>query len=180
MISLYLNAVKNYPLISAMVQFAILGTIGDCIARKLVGKSIEAFKIPLKMIEWAILGLTIKYCFRGFDGFLQIWMKDGMIPNLEAGSIEYAFAKSVVTNLQYGFFIVIAHRLLDNIIDRVNNWQNLPKAFLTLVWFWIPAHTLTFSLSKPFQIGLAALWSVVIGFILGMCNRKPADKISGK
>ena len=175
MISLYLDAVKNYPLISAMVQFAILGTIGDCLARKLVGKSIKLAKIPFKMFEWAILGITIKYAFRGFDGFLEILMKDGLIPTLQTGSIEYAFVKSAVTNLQYGFFIVIAHRLLDNLIDRVNNWNNLPKAFLTLIWFWIPAHTLTFSLSKPFQIGLAALWSVVIGFILGICNRKHAN-----
>jgi hypothetical protein len=41
-----------------------------------------------------------------------------------------------------------------------------------MIWFWIPAHTITFSLPTDFQIGLAALWSVVLGVILGFFNRK--------
>ena len=75
-------------------------------------------------------------------------------------------------NLQFGPFLVIAHRLLDNAIARKNNWANIDKGMLSLLWFWIPAHTLTFILPKPFQIGLAALWSVVLGLILGFYNRE--------
>jgi hypothetical protein len=68
------------------------------------------------------------------------------------------------------------HRLLDNLIDRRNNWQNIDKGFMSLLWFWIPAHTVTFMLDKPFQIGLAAVWSVVLGIILGFYNSKPTEK----
>ena len=41
-------------------------------------------------------------------------------------------------------------------------------AWRTLIWFWIPAHTLTFSLAVDYQVGLAALWSLALGLILGL------------
>jgi len=75
-------------------------------------------------------------------------------------------------NLQFGPFLVIMHRLLDNVITRKKNWDNINKSLLSLLWFWVPAHTITFILPKPFQIGLAALWSVVLGIILGFYNRR--------
>jgi hypothetical protein len=46
---------------------------------------------------------------------------------------------------------------------------------MSLLWFWIPAHSVTFALPKPYQIGLAAIWSVALGIILGFYNRKPAN-----
>jgi len=67
---------------------------------------------------------------------------------------------------------VLMHRLLDNMVAGVKNWANLDKGFMSLLWFWIPAHTVTFSLPKPYQIGLAALWSVALGVILGFYNRQ--------
>ncbi|MCK4629957.1 MAG: hypothetical protein KAT40_00845, partial [Bacteroidales bacterium] len=83
-------------------------------------------------------------------------------------------AISLSMNLQFGPFLVIAHRLLDNLIMREKNWDNLDKGLLSLLWFWIPAHTVTFILPKPYQIGLAAVWSVILGLILGYYNRKKA------
>jgi hypothetical protein len=38
----------------------------------------------------------------------------------------------------------------------------------SLAWFWVPAHAVTFALPPDWRIGLAALWSVVLGLILGM------------
>jgi len=70
---------------------------------------------------------------------------------------------------------VIIHRISDNAVMRVKNWDNIDKGLLSLLWFWLPAHTLTFMLPKPFQIGLAAVWSVVLGLILGFYNRKTVD-----
>ena len=40
-------------------------------------------------------------------------------------------------------------------------------ALKSIVWFWIPAHTVTFMLPDVYRIGLAAVWSVVLGVILG-------------
>ena len=78
-------------------------------------------------------------------------------------------------NLQFGPFLVIIHRILDNGVMRVKNWNNIDKSLLSLLWFWLPAHTVTFMLPTPFQIGLAAVWSVVLGLILGFYNSKKVD-----
>jgi hypothetical protein len=124
----------------------------------------------LKMLEWALLAVCIKYAFVGFNGFVDGLAGHGMLPEL--GLLGRAFAISVLMNLQFGPFLVIVHRLLDNAIVRKSNWANLDKGMLSLLWFWIPAHTLTFILPRPFQIGLAALWSLVLGLILGFYNRR--------
>jgi uncharacterized membrane-anchored protein len=64
------------------------------------------------------------------------------------------------------------HRILDNLIARKVNWKYIDKGLLSLLWFWIPAHTVTFTLPRPYQIGLAAVWSVMLGIILGFYNRR--------
>lgn len=63
------------------------------------------------------------------------------------------------------------HRLEDNFILRRSGFAGLTKAWWTLLWFWIPAHTLTFSLPRDYQIGLAALWSIVLGLIMGLTKK---------
>jgi len=170
----YIDIVKSYPIISAMVQFAILGTFGDVISKWIIrGKIFLPYNkttMFLKMVEWAALAIFIKYAFIGFHGFVDALISYGFLPELSA--LGYSFAISVTMNLQFGPFLVIMHRILDNLVHQEKNWANLDKGFLSLIWFWIPAHTLTFVLPKPYQIGLAAVWSVVLGIILGFYNRK--------
>jgi hypothetical protein len=172
----YIELVTSRPILSAMVQFAILGTLGEIVSKWMVQKS---FKYPFslgltlwKMVVWAILAVGIKYAFVGINGFVQDLIDHNMLPYMEQGTVGFAFAKSVLINLQFGLFLVIFHRVLDNLVVKVKNWKNLDKGMLSLLWFWIPAHTITFSLPKDYQIGLAALWSIALGFILGMFNRK--------
>jgi len=170
----YITFVKTYPLISAMIQFAILGTLGDMIAKCLQKGQLfmpySLLTLLLKMLEWALLAICIKYAFVGFQGFVDVLEAHEMIPEL--GTFGRAFAVSVSMNLQFGLLLVILHRFLDNVVAGESNWMNLDKGMKSLVWFWIPAHTITFMLDKPYQIGLAALWSVVLGIILGYFNRQ--------
>lgn len=126
--------------------------------------------VLLKMLEWAIIAVTIKYAFIGFQGFVDSLISHHLLPELS--NFGRAFTVSVTMNLQYGLFLVIFHRFLDNLIVKQNNWKNIDKGIFSLIWFWIPAHTITFMLDKPYQIGLAAIWSVVLGFILGYYNRE--------
>ena len=169
----YINLVTAHPILTAMAQFAVLGTLGDIISKWLVARRFfmpfNFGTILLKMLEWALLAICIKYAFVGFHGFVDSLVAHGMLPELS--KIGRAFTISTTMNLQFGPFLVIAHRLLDNAIERKSNWTGIDKGMLSLLWFWIPAHTLTFILPKPFQIGLAALWSVVLGLILGFYNR---------
>ncbi len=170
----YVAFVTAHPLISAMIQFALLGTLGDVIAKWIIEKRVSApfgaRVLGLKMLEWAFLAIMIKYAFTGFNGFVDKLVTDGMLPEL-AWPFR-AFAVSTSMNLQFGPFLVLMHRLLDNLVAGQKNWANIDKGFMSLLWFWIPAHTVTFCLPKPYQIGLAALWSVALGVILGFYNRQ--------
>ena len=172
--NLYVEFVKSYPIYSAMIQFAVLGTLGDVLSKWIQQSRVflpyKTSVIFLKMIEWAILAITIKYAFVGYQGFIDSLTENGLLPKL--GLFGRAFSVSVTMNLQFGLFLVIFHRFLDNLIAKQNNWKNIDKGMFSLIWFWIPAHTITFMLDKPYQIGLAAIWSVVLGFILGYYNRE--------
>jgi hypothetical protein len=175
--SWYIELVTAQPIMTAIIQFAVLGTLGDTISYWIVERRIFSpydFKtLILKIIEWSILAVMIKYAFIGFHGFVESLIDNNYLPQLEG--IGKSFAISTSMNLQFGPLLVITHRLMDNLIAGKQNWKNLDKGFYSLLWFWIPAHTVTFILPKEFQIGLAALWSLALGIILGFYNRKASN-----
>ena len=173
----YISLVKAHPITTAMAQFAVLGTLGEMASKWLAGRR---FFFPfgargtlLRMLGWALLAVCIKYAFTGFVAFVDGLTAHGLLPEL--GAAGRAFAVSLSMNLQFGPFLVLVHRLIDNAIDGKPNWANLDKGLLSLLWFWVPAHTVTFLLPLELRIGLAAVWSVALGLILGWYNRKPAE-----
>lgn len=170
----YADLVSQNPILAAIVQFAILGTTGDLAARWIVNKKIflpySVTELLLKFVEWSFLGVLIKYAFIGYQGFVDGLISHSLLPPL--GAFPRAFFVSLTMNLQFGILLVLLHRLLDNLIHKIKNWSHLEKSLFSLVWFWIPAHTVTFLLPPDFRIGLAAVWSVVLGLILGYYNLK--------
>ena len=175
----YIGFVTAHPLISAVIQFAILGTLGEFVARWIIARKIySAFPLKLvawKMVVWSILAICIKVAFTGFGGFVDELVSGHyhFLPEmfLEKGSFARALAISVFTNLQFGPFLVLSHRWLDNLVEKEKTWMGIDKGIYSLLWFWIPAHTITFMLPREFQITLAALWSVALGLILGLARR---------
>ncbi len=174
MIENYIQLVTQYPLASAAVQFGILGTIGEFISYFIRTKKFSGFAdtvhLILKIIGWALLGIIIKYGFTGMKGFVSELLSHNLLPSIFGSGVLLAFATSFFTNTLFGPQMMAFHRFYDNIIERKKGFQGIQKAWFTLIWFWIPAHTLTFSLPKEFQIGLAALWSLVLGIILGLAH----------
>jgi hypothetical protein len=178
--------VTKYPIYSAMVQFAILGTLGDCMANWIYsarygqGKATKAkprhtiYQLVWKPIKWMILAIFIKVAFVGYTGFVGVIVESGWLPysfGIERSFLN-ALAISTTMNLQFGLFLVIIHRTLDYLPFGKIVWIGIHKGFYSLLWFWIPAHTITFMLPKEYQIGLAAFYSVVLGFILGLFSTK--------
>ena len=52
------------------------------------------------------------------------------------------------------------------------DWRNLLRVpGLSLIWFWIPAHTGTFLLPPEFRVVCAALLAIALGAILGFAKR---------
>ncbi|MCB1224013.1 MAG: hypothetical protein KDK21_08795, partial [Mesotoga sp.] len=114
--------------------------------------------------------------FIGYQGFVSALVINGVLPSFFVENLLLnAFARSLSMNLQFGVFLVLFHRLLDNLVLQTVNWKNMDKALISLIWFWIPAHTLTFALPKDFQIGLAALWSFMLGLLLSLFSRSPQE-----
>ena len=158
----------------AMIKFAILGSAGEVVASLITKRKIELWRVFYSMLVWAALGALVKLMFTGFHAFTDGLIAKGYLPE---GHISQAFFKSFFTNAMFGPWIIILHRLLDNLPNRTLSvpTQGLKGAMMTLLWFWIPAHTITFALPLEYQILLAAIWSFVLGLILGFFKRsKPA------
>ena len=171
----YIQWVSQNPILSAFVHFAILGSLGEVIAASLTKKRPAIPCTPLQMLgkvlAWAILGIVIKYGFAGMRGFTEALVANSYLPSVFSSGLGFAFAMSVFTNVLFGPQMMLFHRFEDNLILREKGYKGIEKAFMTLIWFWIPAHTITFCLPTPFQIGLAALWGLVLGIILGLSKK---------
>ena len=119
----------------------------------------------------------MKYGFAGVTFALQGLIAHGFLPAAlapvaasaaVADKLPWALTMSVTTNAFFGPQLMAFHRIEDNLIDRKWNFAGITNAWKTLIWFWIPAHTITFALPKEYQLGLAALWGFVLGLILGL------------
>ena len=175
MVENYVNWVLSNPLLSAAIQFAILGTLGEVLSFSFIKKKpalpCNWWQLLLKVLAWALLGIIIKFGFAGMKGFTRALLEHDLLPVYFADGIGWAIAVSVLTNLFFGPQMMFFHRLEDNLILWEWNMAGLTKAWWTLIWFWIPAHTITFSLPLEYQIGLASLWGMVLGIILGFAKK---------
>jgi hypothetical protein len=175
----YIFWVKAHPLASAALQFALMGPLGELLAASCARRRLTFpfgfFQFLFKIAAWALLGLVIKYGFTGMKGFTHALADGHFLPVFMASGAGFAFAVSLFTNLQFGPLMMAFHRVEDNLIMGESGFKGIQKAWWTLVWFWIPAHTLTFCLPTEYQIGLAAFWGMVLGLILGL-SRTPAPK----
>ncbi len=170
----YVKFVENYPLLSSVVQFAILGTVGEILSKVVSKQKIFGISVMIrKAIVWAALAVMIKYAFVGFFGFPDALVGAHLLPAAFKNVLFLkAFTVSAFTNLFFGPVMIYSHRFMDNVLMGTRNYSNMKGAIWTLVWFWIPAHTVTFSLPVNFQITLATVWSVVLGLILGYFSTK--------
>lgn len=172
MIQDYIGWVSANPMASAAIQFGILGTMGELVSawirRRRIGLPFSLMQLIMKILGWALLGWIIKYGFTGMKGFTHALVDAHLLPAFTGAGLGWAVAVSVLTNVLFGPQMMAFHRLTDNLIMRQKGFSGIQKAWWTLIWFWIPAHTVTFSLPRDYQIGLAALWSVALGVIMGL------------
>lgn len=176
----YLDWVKHNMLLSAFVQFAVLGTLGEILGTLAAKRkpSSNFVEWGLKALVWGLLGICVKYAFKGFSGFVDALTGLGMLPaafGKEGGApLLRAFGLSFFMNAQFGPLLMFLHRSTDNLITKAKGYAGIEKSLWTLAWFWLPAHTITFSLPGDYQIGVAALLSVALGLIMGFTKRPKA------
>jgi len=174
----YVTWVTENLLLSAFIQFAVLGTAGEVLGafasrRRPSGAAVQWIA---KALVWGCLGVLVKTSFTGFKGFLAALVEHGFLPAAcEEIPLLRAFCLSALTNSMFGPLLMFLHRSTDNLITRASGYRGIDKSLATLAWFWLPAHTVTFALPLPFQMGLAALWSVALGIIMGFTKRSARE-----
>lgn len=163
-----------HPYISSAIKFLILGTLGEYIGSKIKRSDIPIFKIPAKLFIWALIGVLVKWAFSSFTLLVSTQATSGLLPSSFAlrGSFLFALAVSIEINLFFTPVLFYFHSLLDNLFDKKWDFKGAKKALSSILWFWIPAHTITFMLSPNFQILFAGMLSIALGIILSASDSK--------
>lgn len=161
------------PYLSSMIKFAILGTLGEWLGTFIRSKrSLGVYQIITKMIIWGLLGALIKWAFSSFILLIDAQLMHNLLPKVCGSSkILKSFCIALEINLFFAPFMMYFHRFLDNIATWTKSYAGMSKAIASIGWFWIPAHTITFSLPGRYQIVFAAALGVVLGIIMGITKK---------
>jgi hypothetical protein len=193
----FLSATKAHPYIMGFVKVGILASMGEILA---IFISTGRFKKPIgfiyRFIVWGFLGMAFALVFDLFSNGVLGSMSKGLLPVLSEGTpgsnIFTAFLTSALMNLVFGPTFMAFHRITDTYIDlgegnihkifRVKlsdvinkiDWYGFISfvVFKTVPLFWIPAHTITFSLPPEYRVLMASFLSIALGGILAFSKRK--------
>lgn len=194
--TMFITASKTSPYLMGFVKFAVLATMGELLAIRIVTGSWKKPKGVLwRVIVWGMIGIMVTLMFVLFDAGVRSCMERGYLPFIEGEGffpiLMTAFFISAITNLYFGPSFMLFHRITDTWIDlgqgRMVQMRKLTlnevldaadlKGFVTFVAcrtipvFWIPAHTVTFMLPPEYRVLMAAMLSICLGAILGISRK---------
>ncbi len=188
---------KTHPYMMAFVKFALLATMGELLAIRIVtGDWAKPVGVVWRAVIWGVLGMVIGLVFSLYAAGVTAAMKSGMLPSFgEVGfahSLAFAFFASTLMNCLFAPTFMAFHRITDTYIDmgkgtlagmsKLSLGEVLDridwKGFVTFVVcktipiFWIPAHTVTFMLAPEYRVMMAAMLSIALGGILAFAKKK--------
>jgi hypothetical protein len=169
-----------HPYGMGFAKFAVLATFGECLKNRIViGRWIPA-KLFFRLVIWGIFGLWITAAFPMIDGGVKALVAKEMWPDT-----PLFFWMSTWINLfgGYGFFMMFCHFWTDSMLVQGFMWpwhllgrtetQRWGKiVMISLVLFWVPAHSLTFWLPAHWRILCAAYLGIALGLILSFAARR--------
>jgi len=184
----------NYPYIAGFLKFAILATMGDLLAYRLVTSEWKIRKgFLFRAFIWGFLGVVIVLIFAIFGAGITAAMETGLLPGV-GYTIAFAFFTSTIMNLSFAPSMMGFHRITDTYADlrfiegkknlKLNqvigqvDWNNFVSFVVlkTIPMFWIPAHTITFLLPSEYRVLMAAFLSIALGAILSFAKAKNKQK----
>jgi hypothetical protein len=191
---MFIGFTTNYSYVAGFIKFAILATMGDLLAYRLVTSEWKIRKgFLFRAFIWGFLGVVITLIFTIFPAGITDAMEKGLLPG--AGyTIAFAFLTSAIMNLTFAPTMMAFHRITDtyadlrfiegktNIkLDQISNkidWGNFVSFVVlkTIPLFWIPAHTITFLLPSEYRVLVAAFLSIALGAILSFAKAKNNQK----
>lgn len=196
--SLIVSTTKTHPYIMGFLKFAILATMGELLAIRIVTKNWGCpTGFVFRIIIWGLIGTGMVIIFGIYGNGVVAILKEGLLPGEAANSsIVTAFWISAINNVSFAPALFLFHKISDTYIDlakgRLANFGSVTlsqvaeeidwKGFLNLVifktipFFWIPAHTITFSLPPEYRVLCAAFLSIALGGILGYAKCESREK----
>jgi hypothetical protein len=192
----FVSATKAHPYIMGFVKVAILATMGELMALRIVsGEWKKPMGLLYRAFVWGLLGMAFVIVFDIFAGGVSIAMDKALLPkvsNTSANQILFAFFTSAFMNLIFAPTFMLFHRITDTFIDmgegrlgdifRVKLGQVIDKidfrgfigfvVLKTIPIFWIPAHTITFMLPAEYRVLMASFLSIAMGGILAFAKRR--------
>ncbi len=185
----------SHPYLMGFVKFGLLAPFGRLLAGRLFKSrrwEISKLIIPQALL-WGLTGMWITAAFSLVSSGTTGLMTAGLWP--QTTGFGLALSRSVWINLLggYGFFMMFVHEVAErSVCGRLTgkpfsvseivltlareNW--FVPIFLTVIFFWIPAHTVTFMLPRAWQVLFAASLSVVLGMIKAVIA-KPQGRTAG-
>lgn len=178
-----------YPYISGFFKVAVLATFGEMIKTRGRTGSYKTPDLWIKFIVWGLYGMLFTIAFTLFRLGVGAMAKGGVIwwmpfDNATANNIFVAFSTSFWINVVFCYPMMMSHEWFNTCIAKrkfvggAEFFAGLdPKVWgsfmlKTIVVFWIPAHTITFSLPPQYQILMSAFLSLALGFILTIKPKK--------
>jgi Mpv17 / PMP22 family. len=175
---------STHPFTMGFVKFAFLATVGELIAIRLQTKRwLLPAGIFAKFVVWGLFGVLIALMFKIFAGGVGLLLANGILPG-KGIPVWAAFLTSLLMNSTFGIALMSSHRVTDTIIVLACEKKKITvenivasidfKALIgftimkTIPLFWIPAHTIAFSLPGEYQIVTAAFLSIVLGIFLSL------------
>jgi hypothetical protein len=190
---LFVAATNAAPYLMGFVKFAILATMGEFLAIRILRKRWERpLGLAAKVFVWGLIGVLVVLMFGLFSAGVAGATAKGLLPKAPGfwGALLAAFFTSAFMNLTFGPVFMACHRISDTWIDARVQGERLSlgaalgrvewPAFISFVvgrtipLFWIPAHTLTFLLPGEYRILAAAFLSIALGAILAFARAKKA------
>lgn len=181
------QATLQFPYLMGFVKFAILATMGELLALRIVkGEYVKPAGFVWRVIIWGIIGMLITLMFKVFAGGVLYALDKGFLP-FKGSPIAFAFFTSLLMNAFFAPTFMALHKHTDTYLDLRHNskdvslrdvvaaidWQNFVSFVVlkTIPFFWIPAHTITFLLPAQYRVMVAALLSIALGLILSFSKK---------
>lgn len=188
--AMFIAQTTAHPYIGGFIKFAILSTMGELMAMRLVG---GAWKKPAglmwRVVIWGLIGILITLIFKLFAFGVAACLSGGFLPGGDS-KLAFAFFTSLLMNIFFAPVFMAMHKITDSYLDlkyrdnisspsydavlREADWMTFAKFVVvkTIPFFWIPAHTITFLMPGEYRIVIAAFLSIALGGILAFAKSK--------
>ena len=176
----FIHLTTTFPLQMGFIKLALLATFGEFLKlRRKTGEWDFSDWVP-KGVVWGFYGVWFAIVFPLMAAGTIAIIEKGLWPDF--GWMFTAFSISLFMNVLalYAWPMMVSHEYFNTVIKQrklislSEFGEKLDKKFwfgfipITVIVFWVPAHTITFMLPEEFRVLMAALLSIALGFILTM------------